>query len=734
MENYGLGASAYCAPLNALANGTLNNNLNKIDVLYPNPYNQFNNTQKIQCSFTEFSSDILELSKKDIENRIIVIKNFLFNKKRTLEAIAQTELKSFGSDFPPTVDINGILIYTTDQFCPIFNCFVSAGFWHDTYKPNRYNFYFGFDIISLLAYVQRNKYSQTINQLYSFFESRNFIHRVSDLSAKEFYEQEKNPISFGIPIFFDRFFHKFKNLQINNLFNQHDRLIGTIFEFQTANGEDVEVYFTFWRHINSVIYNLYPLPPQPPYDLFFKEDSFQRLHEEKKLYICQYAREYSKRTIAENALLYGGIENILYTNLTYFSGYKIIFEFKNSISYSFLKLLYRKLKDDNINCDIFIETSYNFLYEKYCYRDKPTPLSDIINRPEYFGLKCTTDISNISGANDKIQGSSRKRKMILDPIIESGTITWLFAAEKVGKTLIALAIANAIGTGHKTIGTWRTSDPKKVLYIDGEMPGDKLQSHIDRIIRGSGVNPEQQQRAFHTYLFAENDLEYSSILDEEWQKKHLDELLEFDLIILDNYYTLYDSLNPIKFIRWMKNIARQNNVAFLVLDHTNSNGELQGSIVKKRAMDLGIQLSSLSQNEINIDYLYDRYGREYQAGKFTLTKCFTSDTITLTSKILDSSTNQFKEFENIEKRIIAIYALKKQNKSNKEVADILNISTSTVTKNLDRICLNCNLSPKDSNQKKSSNKIKNDKIIHTAESLLNNTDMLDDLIDIVKEQ
>ena len=71
-------------------------------------------------------------------------------------------------------------------------------------------------------------------------------------------------------------------------------------------------------------------------------------------------------------------------------------------------------------------------------------------------------------------------------------------------------------------------------------------------------------------------------------------------------------------------------------------------MIKRRSMDLGIKLSSISQNEISIDYVCDRNGCEHKVKKSTLTKCFTSSEITITSKILEDNANYLDEFTDIE--------------------------------------------------------------------------------------
>lgn len=178
-------------------------------------------------------------------------------------------------------------------------------------------------------------------------------------------------------------------------------------------------------------------------------------------------------------------------------------------------------------------------------------------------------------------------------------------------------------------------------------------------------------------------------MDEKWQNEHLDELMEYDLIILDNYYTLHESLNAIPLIRWMKKLTRRG-IAFIVLDHTNSKGELQGSKVKRRAMDLGLKLELLEHNEIKIDFHCDRYGREHAAEKFNLIACFAASEFSYVIKSIDDTVDEDakKTLEQIAGKdidLVAIFLLKEQGKQNKEVAKDLRISPPQVSKKLKQI-------------------------------------------------
>ncbi|CEF49196.1 unnamed protein product [uncultured bacterium] len=65
------------------------------------------------------------------------------------------------------------------------------------------------------------------------------------------------------------------------------------------------------------------------------------------------------------------------------------------------------------------------------------------------------------------------RKKLLGDWFCEGDLGFIFAFRGVGKTWLAVAIAQALATGGK-LGDWQAHEPVKVLYVDGEMPPDLM--------------------------------------------------------------------------------------------------------------------------------------------------------------------------------------------------------------------------------------------------------------------
>ncbi|MEV8518556.1 AAA family ATPase [Dyella marensis] len=73
------------------------------------------------------------------------------------------------------------------------------------------------------------------------------------------------------------------------------------------------------------------------------------------------------------------------------------------------------------------------------------------------------------------------REVLLAPWLTTQSLSMIYATRGTGKTHVALGIAYALASGGEFIG-WRASQPVRVLYIDGEMPGADLQQRLAAII------------------------------------------------------------------------------------------------------------------------------------------------------------------------------------------------------------------------------------------------------------
>ena len=92
---------------------------------------------------------------------------------------------------------------------------------------------------------------------------------------------------------------------------------------------------------------------------------------------------------------------------------------------------------------------------------------------------------NIINLKDFMAKDLPKPEIILDPIIQSKSLTMVHAYRGVGKTFFAMSIAYAVATSQKFL-RWSAKKPAKVLYVDGEMSANILQERFAKIAKGFG--------------------------------------------------------------------------------------------------------------------------------------------------------------------------------------------------------------------------------------------------------
>ncbi|HEY8871793.1 MAG TPA: AAA family ATPase, partial [Stellaceae bacterium] len=80
------------------------------------------------------------------------------------------------------------------------------------------------------------------------------------------------------------------------------------------------------------------------------------------------------------------------------------------------------------------------------------------------------------------------RRLLLDPWLPEKGLTMIFAPRGIGKTLLAMTSAYALAAGAGFLG-WQAAEPRRVLYLDGEMPASLTQERLAAIVAGLDQQP-----------------------------------------------------------------------------------------------------------------------------------------------------------------------------------------------------------------------------------------------------
>ena len=193
--------------------------------------------------------------------------------------------------------------------------------------------------------------------------------------------------------------------------------------------------------------------------------------------------------------------------------------------------------------------------------------------------------------NDFLELDVPPRGLLLNPILPERGLAMLYAPRGVGKTMLSLSIGLAVASGSRLL-RWNAPRPRRVLYVDGEMPLVSLQERLRTI--SIGLDARIPDDGFRI-LAADNTENGLSLGSEEGQKALEPLLGDVDLLILDNLSTLCttgsesasDAWVPMQ--NWLIGLRRKG-IAVLLVHHAGTNGRQRGTSRREDALDTVIAL------------------------------------------------------------------------------------------------------------------------------------------------
>jgi hypothetical protein len=271
-----------------------------------------------------------------------------------------------------------------------------------------------------------------------------------------------------------------------------------------------------------------------------------------------------------------------------------------------------------------------------------------------------------------------ERRCIMSPWLPEQGLAMIYAPRGVGKTFLALNVAYSIASGTPFLN-WDVPVPKKVLYIDGEMPAKSMQERLAAIEKSRGICVTDML----------------SILTPDLQKLSMPDLGTFDgqegldaalhgveVIIVDNISTLCrngkenDAEGWMVIQEWALRMRTQGK-SVVFIHHAGKDGGQRGTSKREDTLDTSICLKRPVGYEpkdgatFELHFMKSRgfFGEE-------------ADPMLVELSVLDDERFQW-ECQPLEastyKKVIALF---REGLSQKEIALELEVNKSTVSRHL----------------------------------------------------
>jgi len=188
-----------------------------------------------------------------------------------------------------------------------------------------------------------------------------------------------------------------------------------------------------------------------------------------------------------------------------------------------------------------------------------------------------------------------QREYVLSPILPTKGMGMLYAQRGVGKTHVGLGAAYAVASGTRFL-RWNAPVPRKVFYIDGEMPGQALQERLDAIIAGADAIPPDPDEYLKLLPMDAQELGASINLAHEDHQQAIERMLDGrELLVVDNLSTLVnggrendaESWNAMQ--GWLLRLRRKG-LSVLLVHHAGRSDNARGTSKREDILDTVIHL------------------------------------------------------------------------------------------------------------------------------------------------
>ena len=184
------------------------------------------------------------------------------------------------------------------------------------------------------------------------------------------------------------------------------------------------------------------------------------------------------------------------------------------------------------------------------------------------------------------------RRLMLAPWLSEKGTAMIYSPRGVGKTLLGLSTGYAVASGGNLLG-WPASEPRRVLYIDGEMTAAEMQRRLAAIV--AGFKGEAAPDYFRMLSADVTEGGLPDLATPEGQRVFDDAIGDAELTMLDNISTLCRSGKENEAEGWqaVQDWAlahRRAGRSLVFVHHAGKGGNQRGTSKREDVLDTVIAL------------------------------------------------------------------------------------------------------------------------------------------------
>ena len=209
-----------------------------------------------------------------------------------------------------------------------------------------------------------------------------------------------------------------------------------------------------------------------------------------------------------------------------------------------------------------------------------------------------------------------KATPLIDGLLYKGDQALIFGRPGSGKTYCTQRLMLNLAGG-ADIGHYRIREPKRILYVDGEVAPESIKKRFQNMKQPTDTqefwDTAQRNLIYVSRFICPSDIPSAMLtsLEDESNMQKLIETIKvnnIDVLVIDNIFTCFsfqDYSSPVEWITYVNpllNFCRKEGITCWIVDHSSKNGQLFGTVSKQITLDLLIKIESEKSEFQDVDY------------------------------------------------------------------------------------------------------------------------------------